>query len=357
MRGKQLFSLLVTGVTALTPLQGESAPLERAERRKIPQESRANKLLKQMVVRSKKIDIPGFPGAFNPSIIGDGNGYILTFRFIPDSERLWISYIGIVLLDSSFNPASTPQVITPRAGLLNEPPSQAEDARIFAYRGELLLIYNDNHVLECPGLNERRDIYIAKLTRSGSFFEISPPVKLVHEEKYSRVLWQKNWSPFVWRDQLMITYSVDPHEVLHTDLNSGICRPSYEKGLLENRWAYGTLRGGTPALMVEGEYLAFFHSAIETKSKESRYQNMHHYYMGACTFSSEPPFAVTRMTPAPIIGKNFYSLSDLPKRVVFPGGFIVEGNKVHVAYGKDDREIWVCTIDKKMLYQALLPTK
>jgi predicted GH43/DUF377 family glycosyl hydrolase len=39
--------------------------------------------------------------------------------------------------------------------------------------------------------------------------------------------------------------------------------------------------------------------------------------------------------------------------VVFPGGFAVVGSLIYVAYGKDDREIWIATIDKDALKRSL----
>jgi hypothetical protein len=50
-------------------------------------------------------------------------------------------------------------------------------------------------------------------------------------------------------------------------------------------WNYGELRGGTEAKLVGGEYLAFFHSQGTIHSHSSMT-----YWMGAYTFSRDPPF-------------------------------------------------------------------
>lgn len=330
----------------LRSIHGKFSPL--GEKKKILN------LLHTMVVRTKQIEIPGYPEAHNPSIIPDGDGYLLTFRLQPSKRYSWISYIGIVRLNKEFQLISDPQLINPRIGLKRKSPSQAEDARIFTYKGEAYLIYNDNEMVTNPSHKERRDIYVAKLMRKGPNYWVAPPVKLIHEDKYSSVLWQKNWTPFVWNDNLMISYTFKPHEVLLVDIETGICKSCYE---VDNptKWQFGEMRGGSPALYIDGHYLTFYHSGLITKSKESRNQNMHHYYMGALTFNAEPPFEVTKMTPAPIVGKDFYTISNFHKRIVYPGGFVVNGNTIHVVYGKDDSQVWVATIDKKMLEEALLP--
>lgn len=326
------------------------------EFKKSSKKKKTQKLLGSLVVSTKKINIPGFENAFNPSIVEYEDEYLLTFRYCPDESAPWISYIGIVRMDKSFNLVSTPQLLNSRVGLPNESPSQAEDARIFSHKDEIYIIYNDNDEITNPKNTQRRDMYIAKIFTNEGVFSISSFIKLKHEEKYNSTLWQKNWTPFVWQDHIMLSYTLKPHEVLLANLEDGICKPCYNTKKFSN-WLHGEPRGGTPAILVNGEYLAFFHSSRQTKSKESQNKTMYHYYMGAYVFSRNPPFEITRMTPNPIIGKNFYTVSNFHKRVVFPGGFVVDANKIHVVYGKDDSEIWVATIDKSKLYQTLLPIK
>ena len=77
--------------------------------------------------------------------------------------------------------------------------------------------------------------------------------------------------------------------------------------------------------------------------------------MGAYTFSADPPFAITSYTKKPIVGEGFYTDSNYYKRVIFPGGFVVSDSVIYLAYGKDDSEIWIATIDKAALKKALMP--
>ena len=77
--------------------------------------------------------------------------------------------------------------------------------------------------------------------------------------------------------------------------------------------------------------------------------------MGAYTFSAEPPFHITQMTALPIFTEEFYSPSFYYKKVVFPGGFVESGPFIYLAYGKDDSEIWIATLDKQALKNALTP--
>ena len=83
--------------------------------------------------------------------------------------------------------------------------------------------------------------------------------------------------------------------------------------------------------------------------------DMWHYFMGAYTFSAEAPFQITSITPDPIMAEEFYTPSSFNKRVIFPGGFVASDSKIYVAYGKDDREMWIATLDKDALKNAMVP--
>lgn len=311
---------------------------------------------KELVKSTQKISLPDYPTAHNPSLIETEMGLFLTFRWMPDPILPWISYIGIVKLDDKFQPISKIQLLNTRLNNTTTP-SQSEDARIFYYQGELYLIYNDNPFYVNPTDRQRRDIYVAKLLFVNNEFVISEPLKLFHKDRYISVRWQKNWVPFEWQNTLLMGYSIIPHEVLYADLETGECFPLANTPFPNSNWEWewGKLRGGTPASLLNGEYLAFFHSSLITESSTSRGKAIHHYYMGAYTFSAEPPFDLKRMTATPLVGNGFYTESSCDKRVVFPGGYIVRKDSFFVAYGKDDQEIWIAMIDREMLNKHLIP--
>ena len=297
-----------------------------------------------------------YPNAWNPSTLQINDQYLLTFRYCPEqNNESFTSYIGIVILNDQFEPVSTPQLLNTRSKN-SKVPSQSEDARIFQYKGRLFLIYNDNADIVVTSIYDRRDMYIAELFYADGVFTLSMPTKLVYEANYSSQPVQKNWVPFVKDDALLLSYTLNPHEVLYPNLKTGLCYPSYISSA-NITWNFGPLRGSTPPLLVDGEYLAFFHSGLITSSPSSLGYDLWHYFMGAYTFSAEPPFEITKMTPLPITGESFYTYSNYYKRVIFPGGFIVSDSFIYVTYGKDDREIWIATLDRALLKKALIPVE
>jgi predicted GH43/DUF377 family glycosyl hydrolase len=310
-----------------------------------------------IIIDTKRLYLPEeFPGAHNPSIVEYGDGYLLCFRHTPKKYfEHWISYIGIAELDANFELVSGPQLLDTRV-VSQETPSQSEDARIFSVNGKFYVVYNDNIEFVQPYSWERRDMYLAEVLYDGKQFTLDTPLKLTHENmgKHRDSPWQKNWTPFDWENELMLLYEINPLEVLHPNLKTGKGHvvSSTKK---EIKWSFGGLRGGSPALLVDGEYLAFFHSAEYMKSPSSDDMELWHYFMGAYTFSASPPFELTSMSADPLNSPSFYTYSSYYKRVIYPGGFVVRGPTLFLSYGKDDCELWIATIDLQALYNSMKP--
>lgn len=308
----------------------------------------------KIVTACKKIEFNNFREAHNPSLIKIEQGFLLIFRYRPDPQfQPWISCIGIVELDNSLEPTSKPYLLNTRPKN-SKTPSQAEDARFFVYRNRLFLIYNDNVDVVAPGYSDRRDMFIAELSHVNDTYELSTPLKLYYEPDYRSILWQKNWTPFEYDGKLLLSYSLIPHLIICPNLLTGGCYP-YHETRMHIGWQFGTLRGSSQAILVDGEYWSFFHSGIKTSSDASFGWDLWHYFMGAYAFAATPPFAITRMTAKPIVTEGFYTISNREKRVIFPGGFAVSGETIYLACGKDDCEIWIMTIDKQELIKAMNP--
>ncbi len=309
--------------------------------------------LHNLILATKKIKLDEYPDAFNPSIYKTDFGYLMSFRYCPDRNHDAFSYVGLVRLNRDFDPISRPQLVETRFGNKDISP-HAEDARIVKVNGKIYLVYNDSPHVFLPSIRDHRDMFVAEVIEEDGRYHLTIPIQLKHIIKYNIQYWQKNWVPFEWHNQFMLGYSIVPHEVVYADLSSGICIPG-DASSMQHDWKRGELRGGTPAQLVDGEYLAFFHSSIVTTSSTTHEKPMPHYYMGAYTFSAEPPFKITKMSKTPIAGKNFYSYSKYNKRVIFPGGFVVDDEGIiHIAYGKNDREMWIASIDKEQLQASLV---
>lgn len=313
-------------------------------------------LLQNFVIETRKIQIPGYPQAFNPSIIRWNTGFLLSFRIIPDRRHSFNSYLGLVLLDENFFPISRPQILNLHCGLVSTP-SRAEDGRLLTVGNKLYMVYSDNidKTISKGGFR----VYLTELEWNGSRFVAKNVEGLMRFPNATSQKREKNWVPFDYKGNLFLSYSIDPHLVLRPLIGSNTCEPfSLSKGVFD--WDWGVLRGGTAATIENDEYLSFFHSSIDMASLQSQGKKMAHYFMGAYTFRAEPPFEITKISAAPIIGKKYYSGTThkpywKPVRVVFPCGFVSSDKYIWVSYGRQDHEIWITKLDKEALFNSLIP--
>lgn len=302
--------------------------------------------------------------------LADSEPFLLSFRFRdrsnPDCAVDAVSHkagtncknqIGLVLLNQHFEPISWPQILdihytSPMIA------QRQQDPRL-VYVGDRLFMVFSNMINGDKGPKTRR-MFVAELFYKRETFYVSEPVAILNYEGKEAQTLTKNWVPFEYEGGLNLSYDINPHTVFRFD-------GSYNAKTLGNtkaqvNWEYGALRGGTPAILDDdGQYLAFFHSSKEMKTAHSEGAKIQHYFMGAYTFSAQPPFNLTSISKEPIIGKNFLYgpvyQTWKPLRVVFPGGIIVGKDKVWVAYGRQDHEAWIATIDKKKLRESMVKTQ
>lgn len=314
-----------------------------------------HKYQQDFVIKTRQIKIPEYPNAFNPSIIAWGKHYLLSFRVIPDRKSSFDSWIGLVFLSQDFEPISKPQKLHLTDPLSPIPP-RAEDARLVRIGNYVYIVYSNNPDQKISRVGFR--VYFAQLTYDMEGFEIENPQHLVHFEGETPNLREKNWVPFEHHSTLFFSYSLSPHTVLCPFFDTGTCQ-TFAESDVQHSWQWGILRGGTPGLLIGQDYLAFFHSSKKMKTVHSDGEEVLHYFMGAYLFSSDYPFELKKISPFPIIGKDFYSPPYHkpywhPVRVIFPGGFIFNEKHIWIVYGRQDHEMWVVQLLKKPLLESLI---
>jgi predicted GH43/DUF377 family glycosyl hydrolase len=311
------------------------------------------------ILTLKKIEIPGHPHAFNPSFIRWKDRYLMSFREILDPATAQVSelssvsesFVGYVWLDEFFEVMKEAQFFEwSLPGCC-----KAEDARLVLVGDEVFLVFSDNRD-ENFDENKFR-MYISRLEINGSDVHILETVLLKYFEGEKETRREKNWMPFDYQGLLFLVYSVFPHKIFYPLPETETCE-TVATTFPQRNWKWGEVRGGTPAISIGDQYLAFFHSSMEMKSVQSEEQKTLHYFMGAYTFEKDPPFRVTGMSPHPIISKGFYSGNRYvpywkPVQVIFPCGLIADGPYLWVSYGRQDHEIWIAKVDLAKLLNSL----
>lgn len=315
--------------------------------------------VQSFVLETRKIEIPGHPYAFNPSIVRWQGSLLLSFRIIPDPKASFTTYIGCVWLDDDFNVISKPQLIDLR-DVNSVSPCRAEDARLITVGERLFMVYDDNvdKVITKGGFR----VYLAELINDGQKIKAVDVECLSRFEGESIHIREKAWVPFVYHSDLLLAYSIAPHKIFLPILGTGECL-TIDTTYPKIPWKWGELRGGTSGMLIDSHrYLSFFHSSTRLASVHSDGQEIMHYFIGAYTFSSEPPFALNEVSPEPIVGENFYNGPVYkpywkPIRAVFPCGYIFDEQNIWITYGKDDHELWLVKLDRQGLLDSLVPVK
>ena len=115
-------------------------------------------------------------------------------------------------------------------------------------------------------------------------------------------------------------------------------------------WRWGHIRGGTPSVLITPpgahgpKYLAFFHSQARPHHK-----GVKTYFMGAYLFSPDPPFAITHVTPEPLVPPgHMYNETELgwtyPNLdfVVFPMGLVLlDAATLALSLGVNDNRCYI----------------
>lgn len=319
------------------------------------------------VLETKRIELPGHPYAFNPSIIRWRGALLLSFRELPIPEESFpcpiqsssISQIGLVFLFDDFTLDGIPQILEMPARLVDgKKEARTEDARLIIVDGRLYIVYSDNPDDEVTEGGFR--MYVAEVDYDGKQFSIKNVEGIHHFPGESPSRREKNWVPFDYRGNLLFAYQINPHTILYPYLDGSESAEKLFTTKQDIAWKWGELRGGTQALRCGSEYLSFFHSSIEVATDHSNGEVMPHYFIGAYTFQKHPPFALTSISNEPIIGKTFYEGKIYtyywkPVRAIFPCGFIMDGDYIWVSYGRQDHEIWLVKLDKIGLINSLKP--
>jgi predicted GH43/DUF377 family glycosyl hydrolase len=308
------------------------------------------------VLETKRIDIPGYSHIFNPSIIKWKDAFLMSFR-INNDDTYSTKKIGLILLDKNFNIKSKPYILQIRhekkqcVFLHKNSRMHEQDTRLITVNNSLYMVYSHFKIGR---------MLTAKVYFDGNNFFLNKPECLLYFDDANKTRIEKNWVPFQYNNNLLLAYSISPHKILLPIQGTEACKTySYSPDLID--WAYGQLRGGTPALFVDGKYLAFFHSSLDIKNANPQGQEIRYYFMGAYMFEPKPPFNITHISARPIIGKDFYGGTQYktwrPLRCIFPAGFIFDENYIWVSYGKQDHECWLVKLDKKKLIKSLKAVK
>lgn len=286
----------------------------------------------------------------------NGNGYLVSFHTdINPSTRYYRTRLHVFELDDNFQVLQHHSVR--QEDWYEFHPnhwshlSAAQDPRLFRANNKTYMLYNDMVA------SHKREVYIADVIFKQDRLAVEN-IKLLNYEPRA-YLDQKNWSPFVYSNEIFFIYSTDPFVILHWDqINNTITRTQVDLKSFGDEWPWGKIRGGTPAIYVKSldAYLTFFHSSLPYREKEPKNFKIHNplpriYYMGAFIFSAKPPFKIIAFTPKPLSYKDFYKELYVDYHIIFPCGLMEEEDSFLLSVGIEDIRTEMLRVSKDDLYK------
>lgn len=270
---------------------------------------------------------------FNCSLIEHRGELLMAYRAGWFNSRIWI-----VQFDHRYQPVANIPVNINHPLAFNS----SEDPRLFSHDGNLWLAF-------CGAVPTNEGVQanqlLARLDDGLQVAEYIAPL-------YSRRTYpmEKNWTYFAQEGKLHCIYSINPHRILRLD---GDRANDVSETAAIFPWAGGLLRGGACPVRRGDEYYVFFHGAKDAVAGGDRL-----YTMGAYTFDVNPPFAVKRITPFPIlVPTEKEKPAGLRAKVVFPCGALVRNDEWIVSYGLHDTFCELAFFGLDKLESALQPVE
>lgn len=261
-------------------------------------------------------------------------------------EKIWCAYRTQHLyhynaecflneLDSEFEPVSDKRLIAENNN------TAFEDIRLFPFKDKLLAFYNYLPFTENVGW---------KIEYAVGYGEVDVETGVIKNQvslrSLSKRFHEKNWSPYIFNDELFMVTDFDPFlRVIKIEPIGET--PHFEEVFMSTErtigWEYGELRGGTPLISepdtTDGWLYGFIHSFLPDQQGFKRY-----YYYTVVRYNHADKHFEYYPFPLPYLDEEpdeeyemlWQRSNGRHCKVIFPIGIMHHNNGVMVSFGKDD---------------------
>jgi tetratricopeptide (TPR) repeat protein len=221
-----------------------------------------------------------FKNIFNPSITTVNDSFFINFRcsnynteiinknlsykvykngnlVIPNIENPVKTASFISLLDDNFNIISTEELFYENNEILKYPFSVKgiEDIRIFEYKNNIHFIGNSREITQNN---------IPRMILGTYSFQKKKIEKINLLYNYEDNKCQKNWTPFIHNDKLLLVYSFSPFLILEPNLETGECNV-YKN--LPQKYNYIDFRGSSQGFYIDRQLYFIIHEVIHDNGR------------------------------------------------------------------------------------------
>jgi predicted GH43/DUF377 family glycosyl hydrolase len=296
-------------------------------------------------------------------------------------EFQWLNYSGFPLLPNNEEITSTNQsmgVFVNKTFYLPFTDIVDQSTLLVGQDPRLLVVDDYTIVVVYTSLTRPEKAAVAVLTASplSNRLRVSEMYVVIEPSNVRTFEPQKNWTPFLYSRRVHLIQNYNPFIVSIIDSNDesrqwGLwpyhptdkqyrtisATVAYQLDDVVIPWEYGTIRGGTNAILLEGgRYLTIFHSSCRLVGNF-----MKTYFMGALLFDGKPPFRPLAVSAYPIVDNFFYegAYSLYKNRgidyVVFPMGLTQINDTLVLSLGFNDWKGYIVRIKLANLLASLRP--
>jgi len=214
-----------------------------------------------------------------------------------------------------------------------------EDVRLIYFRGNLYGIatsrehtrsnINKMYLLKYDGDNKDK-VTVKALVHENS------ALNLFDEDRC-----EKNWSPFVCNDELLMIYTFSPLIILHCDVDTGMLRFKQHSITKRDMTSY---RGGTQFvpfhLFEQNGYLGIIHQVAQ-RPLPNNIWGRYYFHRFVFIFNHNDNHKQKKGFRVRAVSKPFYFRE---KTVEFASGLVVTDTEIIITYGFEDKQPWQCNI-------------
>jgi predicted GH43/DUF377 family glycosyl hydrolase len=259
--------------------------------------------------------------AYNNGICAFRDRLLMAYRLEPfdGPDRICIAELDRV----TYRPLWNARVELSRVGA----GEQCEDPRLFVFEEKLWLSFTHARA----GADFFAQQMYAELHEHGGTWRGAAIVPAYGRNRRDGL--EKNWTFFECGGALYALYAPWRWELIR--IGDGGCCETVPGERRAPVWEDGFLSGGTPPQrMADGRFLTLLHAF--TRSGATRI-----YHALAAVFAPEPPFALERVSAAPILSgsdrRPFPPGADASAPwCVFPAGHVLDGDRLVVSLGVND---------------------
>lgn len=215
--------------------------------------------------------------------------------------------------------------------------------RLCGYEDPRTVVINDTlYIFVCTFANNNKYVQIMMIIVD--LFDLNNKSYKLITPSRNENMYQKNWMPFVYNEEIYLVYSSNPQKILKCNKNTGETIELYNHNYNISK----NIRGGSNCLLYNSKkygncYLTICHIR--------RYMLYTHLFY---IFESEPPFRIKAITDEFIIRDKqlYFTNFDLFKLAIwvqFASGIAIEGNTILVAYGESNVRSKIFHLENELL--------